>query len=313
MNLFETRDISPMLIGAESEAFDSDDYTFELKLDGVRCLAFLGPDGVELRNKRNLMVSPIYPELSGINKQVKGRCILDGELTVIVDGKPQFSEMQRRALMSDPFKIKLSATKFPVNFTAFDILYDDGKDLMAHPLEARQERLKRVVRESDRLAVTRVIEGHGKALYALTEQHGLEGIVAKRKGSLYHPGKRTKDWIKCKNLLDDDFVVCGYIRKGQGMTSIVLGQYRSGELVYKGHVTLGVAGGSYRRITSLPPLPGPPYTVPSGNENAVWVEPRLVCSVKFMERTANGGMRQPVFKGLRDDKAPSECIEKRSG
>lgn len=310
MSLFDTRDISPMLIGAESEAFDSPDYTYELKLDGVRCLAFLDPDGsVELRNKRNLLVSPIYPELSGINKQVKGRCVLDGELTVIVDGKPQFSEIQRRALMSDPFKIKLAATKFPVNFTAFDILYD-GKDLMAHPLEDRQERLKQAVRESDRLAVTRVIEGQGKVLYALTEQQGLEGIVAKRKGSLYHPGKRTKDWVKCKNLLDDDFVVCGYIRKGQGMTSIVLGQYRGGELVYKGHVTLGVAGGSYRRITSLPALSAPPYPVPAGNENAVWIEPRLVCTVKFMERTANGGMRQPVFKGLRDDKDALDCIAK---
>lgn len=307
-DLFDAKSLSPMLIGAESEAFDSGDYTFELKLDGVRCLAFLCPDGTQLRNKRNLVVSSIYPELSNIHRQVKGRCILDGELTVIVGGKPQFSEIQRRALMSDPFKIKLSATKFPVNFTAFDILYD-GDDLMAYPLEDRQECLNHVVQESDRLAVTRVIEQHGKALYALTEQRGLEGMVAKRKGSLYHPGKRTKDWIKCKNLLDDDFVVCGYIRKGQGMTSIVLGQYRGDALVYKGHVTLGVAGGSYRRITALPTLSAPPYPVPTGNESAVWVEPRLVCSVKFMERTSNGGMRQPVFKGLRDDKDPEECLE----
>ncbi len=310
MDSFAKKDLSPMLIGEEREAFDSPDYTFELKLDGVRCLAFLGPDGTELRNKRNIVVSAIYPELAEIHRQVKGHCILDGELTIIVGGRPQFSEIQRRTFMADKFKIKLAAAKSPVNFTAFDLLYD-GKDLMDHPLEERQERLKRVVRESERLAVTRVIEGHGKALYALTEQRGLEGIVAKRKGSLYYPGKRTKDWIKCKNLLDDDFIVCGYIHKGKGVTSIVLGQYRSGELVYKGHVTLGVDSENFRRIASLPVLPSPPFHAPdgSGNEGSIWVEPSLVCTVKYMEKTKNGGMRQPVFKGLREDKRPKECTE----
>ena len=309
-DLFAAKALSPMLIGAESEAFDSPDYTYELKLDGVRCLAFLGPAGTELRNKRNLVVSPFYPELAEIYRQVKGRCILDGELTVIVDGKPQFSEIQRRALMSDPFKIKLAAGKAPVSFTAFDLLYRDGEELMGHPLEERQARLKQAVKESDRLAVSRVIEGQGKALYALTEQQGLEGIVAKRKGSLYYPGKRTKDWIKIKNLQDEDFVVCGYIRKSQGMTSLVLGQYRGGELVYKGHVTLGVSGSNYKRVTQAPRLSAPPFPVPAGNENATWIVPDLVCTVQYMERTAKGGMRQPVFKGLRDDKAPIECKSK---
>lgn len=301
-----------MLIGAEGEAFDDPEYLYELKLDGVRCLAFVGDGETVLRNKRNLLVSPIYPELAGMHKQVKGRCILDGELVTVIDGKPQFSEIQRRALMSDPFKIKLAAAQHPVSFTAFDILCQDGEDLMGLPLVKRKERLTKAARENAALAVSRVIEGRGKALYALTEQRGLEGVVAKKKDSLYYPGKRTKDWIKCKNLLDEDFVVCGYIDKGKGVSSIVLGQYRDGGLAYKGHVTLGVSGPDFRRIEAAPRISAPDFPVPSGsgNERAVWIRPDLVCTVKFMEKTSNGGLRQPVFKGLREDKEPRECVEK---
>ena len=112
-----------------------------------------------------------------------------------------------------------------------------------------------------------------------------------------------------KNLLDDDFVVCGYIRKSDHMTSIVLGQYDGPALVYKGHVTLGVSGEDFRRIEAHNTVAAPAMEVPAGhgNEQAEWITPDLVCTVKFMERTANGGMRQPVFKGLRDDKAAHEC------
>ena len=309
-DLFTAVKISPMLIGAEREAFDSPDYLYELKLDGVRCLAYLDPDGkTTLSNKRNLLVSAIYPELSAIHKQVKGRCILDGELVVISNGRPEFAEIQRRALMSDPFKIRIAAGQMPVSFTAFDILYADGENLLNAPLEQRKEYLSEYVRENARIAVSRVIQKRGKDLYALTVQQGLEGVVAKRKGSLYYPGRRTNDWIKCKNLKDEDFVVCGYIRKNNHMTSIILGQYRDKRLIYKGHVTLGISSENFRRIQKQPRLSAPPFEVPVGNECATWINPAMVCTVKYMEKTTSGALRQPVFKGLRDDKAAVECVE----
>ena len=93
------------------------------------------------------------------------------------------------------------------------------------------------------------------------------------------------------------------------MTRLILGQYRDGRLTYKGHVTLGVGGEAFGRISALPRRPEPPMSVPAGNEAAVWVEPAVVCTVKYMMKTENGGMRQPVFKGIREDKLPSECIE----
>ena len=93
------------------------------------------------------------------------------------------------------------------------------------------------------------------------------------------------------------------------MTSLVLGQYRSGQLVYKGYVTLGVGGESYQKIRAVPTLQEPPMDVPEENENAIWVQPQLVCTVKYMMKTESGSLRQPVFKGLREDKRPEECEE----
>ena len=308
MDLFESKDIKPMLIGENQEAFDSPDYIYELKLDGERCIAYLDNDVTELRNKRNMKMLVKVPELSDIHKQVKCRCILDGELIVIKDGKPDFYEIQRRSLLSNTFKIKLASSKLPASFTAFDILYYKDHSVTDLPLMERKNLLEKVIKENERLAISRYIEEQGIKFYQLAKQNNLEGIVAKRKDSKYYLDKKTKDWIKIKYLLDDDFVVCGYILKGKCIISIVLGQYLGKNLVYKGHVTMGISSEDFRTIETTPKLYAHPFNdLPSGNDNVVWLEPELVCVVKFMMKTANGGLRQPVFKGLRNDKSPKEC------
>lgn len=299
----------PMLIGAEGEPFDSPDYLFELKLDGERCLALLDQEKTVLRNKRGNLLLPKFPELAEIHRQVKAPCILDGELMVQKNGAPSFAEVQRRTMMTDKLKIQLAARRSPASFVAFDLLELRGTDTMGRPLYQRKEMLTATVRESERLAVSRVIEERGKALYALAEERNLEGVVAKRRDSLYYPGKRTKDWIKIKYLKDDDFVVCGYIRKSGSVTSLVLGQYESGKLAYKGHVTLGVSNDVLHRLMDAEKRSDPPIPVPHGHGKAVWLEPELVCTVRYMEKTTSDALRQPVFKGLREDKPAGECRE----
>lgn len=309
-DLFQDKGIKPMLIGAEGEAFDSDDYLYELKLDGERCVAYLDADGIDLRNKRNMKILPKVPELSEIHRQVKCRCVLDGELAVIHDGKPDFFLIQKRSMMTSPMKIELESKRHPACFTAFDILYYEDHPVTDLPLIARKKLLQSVIREENaRFAVSRHIEGQGIAFYQLAEQQELEGIVAKRKDSRYYFDKRTKDWIKCKYLKDSDYVVCGYIPKENGMTSIVLGQYRGTQLIYKGHVTLGVGGENFRKIRELPKIRLPEMEVPDDEKHTVWVQPQMVCTVKYMMKTDSGSLRQPVFKGLREDKQPNECIE----
>lgn len=307
MDIFESRNIKPMLIGKMEDAFDSPDYIYELKLDGVRCLAYLDNMGVDLRNKRNLRVSSIYPELQNIHKQVKKRCILDGELVVNREGKPDFQEMQRRTLMTNKFRIELAASKLPISFIAYDIIYLDDKQIIDLPLIERKYILQKTVKENDRLPISRYIEEKGIDLYALTVQEDLEGIVAKRKDSKYYFGRKTKDWIKIKYLKDDDYVICGYIEKSDGL-SIVLAQYKNNELVYKGHVTM-LNKVDYVTIVSTKSVRNPQFSVSNQNENITWIEPKNVCTVQYMHKTKSGGLRQPVYKGLRTDKSPHECIE----
>ena len=298
-----------MLIGVEGDAFDSDDYLYELKLDGERCIAYLDTDGTDLRNKRNIKMLPKVPELSEIHRQVQCRCILDGELAVIHDGKPDFFLIQKRSMMSNPMKIELESQRHPACFTAFDILYYDNHTVTDLPLTDRKELLEKAITvESPQMAISRYIENHGISFYKLAEEQELEGIVAKRKNSMYYFDKRTRDWIKCKYLKDSDYVICGYIPKAGSTTSIVLGQFRNGHLVYNGHVSLGISGEVFQRILAVPHTENPfPDCVKGGN--TVWIRPCLVCTVNYMMKTESGGLRQPVFKGLREDKLPRDCIE----
>ncbi|MCI8777485.1 MAG: DNA ligase [Oscillospiraceae bacterium] len=310
-DIWKTKNIKPMLIGTEGEPFDSDKYIYELKFDGERCIAYLDNEKTVLKNKRNVLMLPKVPELAEIHKNVNVRCILDGELAVIKDGKPNFFEIQKRSMMSNPIKIEMAAKKYPACFTAFDILYYEDRQVTDLTLTERKELLQKAVKSEDsRFAVSRHIEKNGTAFYNLAKQQELEGIVAKRKDSKYYLDRRTKDWIKIKYLKDDDFIVLGYVPKENNMNSIILGQYKNNQLIYKGHVTLGVGGEPFRKIKSLDETSCPFSEVPKGNENAVWVKSELVCTVKYMMKTDNGGMRQPVFKGLRDDKSPKECIDK---
>ncbi|MDF2538386.1 MAG: dependent ligase [Herbinix sp.] len=303
MDLFEEKNIKPMLISEMTEPFNDPDWIYELKLDGIRCIAYLGED-TELRNKRNDRLLPKVPELTDIYKHVKDRCILDGELVILKNGVPDFFELQKRALTTNRFKIQLSSEQFPACFVAYDILYRKDTQLTNLPLLDRKAILSDIVIEYPQLAVSRYLPEKGIELFAVAKQQSLEGVVAKRNNSKYYFDKRTKDWIKFKFLADQDFVVCGYIVKEKGITSVVLGQYKGSELIYQGHVTFGVKYGDLKNQETIDHSPF--KVTPPGNENAVWLDPELVCIVQYMPND-KGTLRQPVFRGFRNDKEPLDC------
>ena len=310
MDVFEQKSMLPMLITKRVEPFDDPDYIYELKLDGIRCIAYLDVNGTELRGKQNRALLGRFPEMADMNKAAKKRCILDGELFIMREGKPSFEAIQPRLPLTNKYRIAEAAKRFPASYVAFDVMYCDGKQTTNLPLIDRKNLLSAIVEDRDRIAVSRFIPEHGTDLFNLTKVEGLEGIVAKKADSLYYPGKNTTQWVKIKSLIDDDYVVCGYIKKPDGLTSIVVAQYRRDKLIYKGHVTLGVRGEAFRRIKESTHLDTSPLAVPPGNEKAVWVEPRIVCAIQYMEITSGGGLRQAVLKGIRDDMDPEECIEK---
>ena len=306
-DLFNTKQISPMLIADEVEAFDDPDFLYELKFDGIRCIVFLDPKAKTTRfyNKRHMLLNPHFPELLQIHKNVKQKCILDGEVFVMNNGRPTFSDVQKRALTNDKFKIELQSKKLPASFVAYDILYLRDKEITDLPLLKRKEKLESVIKsENELFSYSRYNVGQGIKLYELTESQNLEGIVAKRIDSKYYQGKRSKDWLKIKMMLDDDFVICGYEVK-EHIRTIVLGQYDElGELVYRGRVA-GISKDAFNEILNVKRVK--PHFSKLGEYDIEWIQPELVCKIKFMEYSAKGGLRQPVFVSLRNDKLPKEC------
>ena len=303
-DLFEDKNISPMLL-YETQPFDDENYIYELKLDGIRCLAYIDGKSLVLQNKRHKDVTAIYPELSQVSKCVKKRVILDGELVVLnKDGKPDFYALQRRSLMTDSFKTGLAAKGNPVQFVAYDIIYYDGKDLTDKPLMERKKILSQAVREGNNLIISRYIESNGVAFFELAKAQELEGIVAKRKDGLYHIGKRTRDWLKIKVMQDEDLLILGYQPDENGeVKDLILGYYdEEGKLQCRGKVYLGISKeergiiAQFSKGNTVKKPWFPKY------KNAVWLKPQLIGTAHFMHETESGGMRQPVWKGLRFDK-----------
>ena len=295
MDLFVEKNIAPMLIAQMQEPFDNPEWIYELKLDGCRCIAYLEKDRVVLRNKRNMELLPRFMELKDIYKQAADRCILDGELVVMVGGVPDFYELQKRTMLTNRTKIELEAGRLPASFVAYDILQAGKRVLVGTPLIERKQILRGIIEENERIAVSRYIPEKGTQLFQLTVEKELEGVVAKRASSLYFQGKRTKDWIKFKRMADRDFLICGY-ELGK-VTSLVLGEYLNGELKYAGTVSWGV-----RReiIKALTKGNCPFLEKPKTDGDVVWCKPERTCIVEYMPNTLDA-LRQPVFKGIRDD------------
>ena len=305
MGVFEEKSVSPMLIAQMQEPFNDDGWIYELKLDGCRCIGYFGQNGTCLRNKRNMELLPRFPELKGLHRSVSERTVLDGELVVLRDGVPDFFELQRRTLLTDRFKIEMAAATHPASFVAYDCLCKDGRSIMDRPLLERKEALQSSVREDSLVAISRYIPTDGIGLFRAADERELEGVVAKRAASLYYPGRRTKDWIKFKRMADEEFVVCGYIRKNSRTFSIILGKYHDGSYLYKGHVTLGVTKEAVGQLRESGIMPFAAIPAGAGNESAVWVRPDRVCTVEYMPNTKDS-LRQAVFKGFRTDVVPED-------
>ncbi len=302
-DVFASRSAKPMLVAEIDEPFDSDDHVFELKMDGERCLAYLDDNETVLINRRGRYVLSQFPELAAIHKQVDSRSILDGEIIIGVGAKEDFEHIKQRSVTKNPLAITRLSRVHPATFVAVDILYRDDALLTKHPLEERLDILHETVAESENLALSRVIPRSGIDFFDRVKKLGLEGIIAKRLDSPYRMGIRSTDWLKIKNWLQDDFIVCGYmIGERAAVASLILGQYGDDGLVYKGRVTLGLRRADFTRIRAQPRRPNHPFALPPPREvrDAVWLQPLLVVRVGFMCWTADWHLRQPNYKMLVD-------------
>ena len=291
--------IEPML-AKPGAAFDSDDYLFEIKWDGTRTLAFIESSGYRLVNRRRIDMTDRYPEFSFLGDLEPGT-VLDGEVVMLNRGKSDFNALMRREQSRSPLKIRSLARVLPATFIVFDILYDGYQSLMKRPLQQRRDRLQEIVTECGQpyLILSEGIVGKGKAFFREVSAHGLEGLIGKRLQTPYMPGKRTDAWIKIKKGETVCCVIIGFLPSGKDdFQSLILAAERDGELHHVGQVGTGFNAALRKKINRLiwSRLRSKPV-IPCKIKGK-WIEPGLYCLVHCMERTVNGHLRAPAFKGL---------------
>ena len=310
---------------------DSDDWAYEIKWDGIRALGYADKGRWCMLSRRLEDVTARYPELAPIGEALADRAaILDGEVVALdSDGRPRFQLIQSRMGLTSAAAIKARASQTPVDYVIFDLLHLDGHCVRDLPYVRRRELLEELGLEGPRWRTPRYRHGGGAGLLEAARRQGLEGIVAKRCDSPYRPGRRSGEWIKERVWRTQEFVIGGYIpgegRRANRVGSLLVGYYdrRASELAGDASPTLHFAGGVGSGLTEdlidyltrelgRRERPDNPFDVghPAGPKAryAVWCEPELVCEVNWTEWTDEGTLRQPAFKGMRDDKDPREVV-----
>ncbi len=311
--------ILPMLAGAGQLPKPEKGWSYEVKWDGVRAIAYVKPGRLRLESRNLREITEGYPEVRGILRDLGMReAVLDGELVSFDDdGRPSFERLQRRMHVTAASSVRRLAVSTPVVYAIFDLLYLDGHNLMSLPYSERRERLTELGLQGPAWRVPAAHPPPGQRLLDATEQQNLEGIMAKRLDARYEPGRRTGAWIKIKHIRRQELVIGGWLpgegRRTDRIGALLMGYYEpDGRLHFAGRVGTGFTdrmldelGGKLARIRRDKTPFDPPPKLP---RNAAFVDPELVAEVDFREWTAEGVMRAPSYKGLRDDKPALEVI-----
>lgn len=296
---------------------------YEFKWDGVRAVSLVRDGRVGLWARSRTEITVRYPEVTRPPAVLARRdAVLDGEIVALdALGRPDFGALQGRMHRTGP-EVRRMAAAAPVTYLVFDLLALDGEDLTALPYAARRERLDALQPAGERWVATPWFRGGGADVHAASRENGLEGVVAKRLDSVYRPGVRSPEWRKVKHLRMQSVVVGGW-RPGQGrrsggVGSLLVGVHDDeGRLVYAGHVGTGFTDAALRELDPLMTACGTsPFADALPREvtrDARWVEPELVGEVAFAGWTADGRMRHPSWRGLRDDLDPEEVREEWQG
>lgn len=294
-------------------------WAYEFKWDGIRAVVTADTRGHVVRTRRGNDVTAAYPELEGIGGAAGRAVVLDGEVVTFEPGttRPSFARLQRRMHLRDPGRIALLRREVPVAYLVFDLLALDGEPVVERPYTDRRQRLEALGLAGPHWQVPPRGDDLG-AMLTIAGDLGLEGVVAKRLDSRYRPGERSPDWRKIRLVARQELVVGGYL-PGEGgrsgrLGSLVVGYHdEGGRLVDAGAVGSGLAEAEIDRLQALldarrrdtSPFDAPGAVTRPGQ---VHVEPDLVVEVEFREWTPDGRLRQPSYKGLRDDKDAREVV-----
>jgi bifunctional non-homologous end joining protein LigD len=314
------KDLSPMLATLVDQPFDDAGWSYEIKWDGYRALAYCKKNEVALRSRNDKSFDKYYPVLNAL-KAWKINALVDGELVVLNDkGESNFNKLQN-------WRSEADGSLF---YYLFDLLWLEGRDLTGLPLSERRNLLQSVVPAEGIIRYSDSFETSGTKFFASAQKLGLEGIMAKRTDSLYTPGARTREWLKIKTTSRQEVVIGGYTRNegtSKLFSSLLVGVFEKGRLQYTGKVGTGfteeMQKDMMRQFKLLVQKVSPFGTIPDVNKpsrfrpdppaaKAVWLKPVLVGEVAYREMTEDGVMRHPSFQGMREDKDARQVVQEKA-
>ena len=301
--------LAPMLASSVGQPFDSANHLFEIKWDGIRCLALINPAGKLTLQSRNFNdITDKFPELHALPKNCHTGTIFDGELVVLDSQfKPDFSLIQRRIRANSPHTIISYSRQFPITYMVFDLLYRNNQELFHLPLSQRKELLLASLEEKQPWVISRSVESLGKAYATIVFGQGFEGVMAKDKGSPYLPGKRSEFWLKIKNRQQLVATIIGFTAAARAtrIDALVLAKESpDGRLTYIGRAGTGFG---HQEATKLLQLlvnnlrATPAVAVPAAEAETWWVKPVFKCRIEYLEFTKDGLLRHPTYRGLVQD------------
>ncbi len=308
--------IEPMECEPVSKLLEGSQWVYEIKLDGYRAMAVKSDDKVRLLSRRQKSFNLQYPYIVEALSDLPDGTVIDGEIVALDDSaRPQFNLLQN--YRSEARRIR---------YFVFDLLCYVNRDTTSLPLVERRALLRKLKFQSPRIQVLDFLETSAANMVAAAKQQGLEGVIAKRKDSLYQPGRRTGTWVKYRINRGQEFVIGGYFPGPHGFDSIIVGYYDGKELMYVARTRNGFVPASRRQVfsklkhlvTPECPFVNLPETKKSrfGEElhaekmkKAVWLKPEIVAQIEFIEWTDADHLRHSKFVGLREDKNPKSVVK----
>jgi len=295
--------IRPMLAELGAEPFDDPEWLFEPKWDGARLLLHKHGPYLDIYNRLGKNITANFPDLAATHGAIDASVAwLDGEGIVLRSGQHHMDDMLHRLRLGTRRKIEMAMHTHPATFIAFDLLHVDGRDCYQEPLLSRKQRLQKLVRpEQGTLAVTFFLEGTGVQLHRQTQASGMEGIVAKRKQSIYQPGLRSTDWLKLRHPRELDMFILGY--RVEPQFALLCGVHFP--TVPNKHIaTVRTGIGPAEREAFLQAIRDVPVQQAG---DTYWMEPTLCCRVEYRDLTELHQLLDTRLLHFLFNKSPADC------
>jgi bifunctional non-homologous end joining protein LigD len=315
------KELAPMLAVAGPLPTGRSPWAYEFKWDGIRALVWVDGGRARAVSRSGRDITASFPELRGLGEALGStRVVLDGEIVALgPDGRPSFARLQHRMHVTSSRNVARAASTDPASLVVFDLLHLDGRSLLRATYDERRRQLDQLAIGGPIWAVTPSFTNEsGADVLRSALELGMEGVVAKRRDSTYHPGTRSSDWVKVKGQRTQEVVIGGWTA-GQGnrrstFGALLLGLPSPGrrQLTFVGKVGTGFTDGAREELLAeLRPLvratsPFDEDLPAAFTAGAHWVRPRLVGEVRFTEWTTDGRFRHPVWRGRRSDKTAGE-------